>query len=59
MSDPEHLCISFKLETDPEKLKMKMEHAISSYRVDVVIGNFLGNKLWAMVKFNEETFGKI
>ena len=59
MSDPDHLCISFKLETDPEKLTMKMNHALEKYKIDFVIGNFLGNKLWAIVKFNKEVFGEV
>ena len=59
MRSDDHLCVSFKLETDQSKLTERMEAAIKKYGVDMVIGNYLGNKIWALVKFNPTVFGPI
>lgn len=59
MRSDDHLCVSFKLETDKSKLNERMDNAISKYGVDMVIGNYLGNKIWAYIKYNSAVFGEI
>jgi hypothetical protein len=43
------LCVSFKLETDPLKIKERVYFAINKYNVDMVVGNILGNKNWVRI----------
>ena len=38
------LTVSFKLETDEEKLEQRMADAISKYKVHVVVGNILNHR---------------
>lgn len=36
-----------------------MSGAITKYGIDMVIGNYLGNKIWALVKYNPNIFGEM
>ena len=44
--------MSFKLETDEERVGERMKFAMSTYGVDVVVGNKLGNKKWIRIKYS-------
>jgi len=35
-----------------------MNHAISSYGVDMVIGNKLNNKQWIAIEYNKKSVGE-
>lgn len=52
MKGGEHLCVSFKLETDVEKLKERVQFAIETYGVDIVVGNCLQQKYWVSINYN-------
>ena len=56
MVSPNHLCVSFKLETDEKQVKERMEFAINKYGVDMVIGNKLNNKQWISIFYNRNVF---
>jgi phosphopantothenoylcysteine synthetase/decarboxylase len=56
MTDPEMLCVSFKLETDVEKIKERILFALDKYQVDLVVGNMLGNKKWVHIHYNQNRF---
>ena len=47
------MCVSFKLETDVEKLKERVQFAIDTYGVDIVVGNCLQQKYWVSINYNE------
>ena len=52
MKGDEHLCVSFKLETDVEKLKERVRFAIETYGIDMVVGNCLQQKYWVSINYN-------
>jgi hypothetical protein len=56
MKGNEHLAVSFKLETDVDILKDRVDFAIEKYGVDVVVGNCLKQKEWVSLTYNQETF---
>ena len=45
----ESMIVSFKLETDPNLLVSKAEHALDRYGHDLVIGNLLTTRKWEVV----------
>jgi hypothetical protein len=58
MASSDHLCVSFKLETDVDKLKERMAFALGKYKVDMVIGNCLLEKHWITIGYNPDTLGQ-
>lgn len=58
MISPDHLCVSFKLETDSEKVKERMNFAVEKYNVDLVIGNILNDKRLIFVHYNPKVYGE-
>jgi phosphopantothenoylcysteine synthetase/decarboxylase len=47
--DKRHLTVSFKLETDINKIEEHIKYAIKQYNVDMVVGNILNNKNWVQI----------
>ena len=56
MTSEDLLTVSFKLETDPDKLGQRIDFALDKYKVDMVIGNILGNKNWVKIHYNQQKF---
>lgn len=52
MVHDDHLCVSFKLETDATILYEKIDMALRLYKIDLVVGNLLGKKSWVFIKPN-------
>lgn len=52
MVDKRHVTISFKLETEKEKLNGRILWAIEKYGIDMVVGNLLGQKKWVKIVYN-------
>ena len=56
MTSEDLLTVSFKLETDPDKLGQRIDFALDKYKVDMVVGNILGNKNWIKIQYNQQKF---